>query len=578
MSVRLMKHNPAFLTRDELIRGFVVRQADLEILLERLRENRDAGPSQHLLIIGPRGMGKTTLVRRAAASIAMEPELTKKWYPLIFGEESYEVATAAEFWLEAVMHLGQQTGDERWKTAHRVLREERDEQRLYEKALARLMDFADEQGKKLLVIVENLNMILGEQLSADDGWTLRHTLQNEPRITLLATATSRFDEIDNVNKAMYDLFWCENLVPLDTKECRTLWKSITGNELTGDRIRPVEILTGGSPRLLSILASFAGDMSLHELMDNLTQLVDDHTSYFKSNLEVLPVTERKVYVTLADLWSPATAREVATAARIDVNKASALLHRLQSRGAVAEVKREGRTISYQVTERLYNIYHLMRRHGGEETRVRAVVDFMVHFYEESDLAEDARGAMSGAPRDYRLVLRAAMQRISAEELRTRTTPPTHHDPVELEDAPEYVRALSRERAEMQDHLLVARDSATDAWNDPTQLNDMLLNDELSKLRAAAIAAAAAGQVTEALATLMGSHAKARLEPLVVALQILDGQSPNAPQEIAEIAKDIIARIEQRRQAASSTPAASKTSAPRATRKTTKKARPPRRSS
>ncbi|HZW47570.1 MAG TPA: ATP-binding protein, partial [Microvirga sp.] len=163
MKARVMKHNPAFLTREELVQSFVVRHVDLELVLERLREGGE-GPNQHILLIGPRGIGKTTLVLRVAAAVEAEPELNKKWYPLVFSEESYEVATAAEFWLEAILHLADQTGDARLHATYDELKKQRDEQRLYEQALARLMDFADAQGKRLLVIVENMNMILGEQL------------------------------------------------------------------------------------------------------------------------------------------------------------------------------------------------------------------------------------------------------------------------------------------------------------------------------------------------------------------------------------------------------------------------------
>ncbi|HMY20509.1 MAG TPA: AAA family ATPase, partial [Polyangium sp.] len=172
MKIRIMKNNPAFLERDELIRGFVVRLADLKLLTERLHEQGD-GPCQHILVIAPRGMGKTTLVLRVAFEVQLDKDLAKKWYPIVFSEESYEIATAAELWLEALGHLARQTQDDRWLKAYRELKNERDEQRLYERALGRLRDFADEQKKKLLVIVENLNMILGEQLDENDAWTLR---------------------------------------------------------------------------------------------------------------------------------------------------------------------------------------------------------------------------------------------------------------------------------------------------------------------------------------------------------------------------------------------------------------------
>ena len=94
-------------------------------------------------------------------------------------------------------------------------------------------------------------------------------------------------------------------------------------------------------------------------MDDLTQLVDEHTEYFKSHLDNLPATERKVYLALVEVWAPATAREVAESARLDVSKVSSLLRRLGERGAVVEVEGPGpRRKLYQVAERLYNIYYL----------------------------------------------------------------------------------------------------------------------------------------------------------------------------------------------------------------------------
>jgi tetratricopeptide (TPR) repeat protein len=447
MKARVMKHNPAFLTREELVQSFVVRHVDLELVLERLREGGE-GPNQHILLIGPRGIGKTTLVLRVAAAVEAEPELNKKWYPLVFSEESYEVATAAEFWLEAILHLADQTGDARLHATYDELKKQRDEQRLYEQALARLMDFADAQGKRLLVIVENMNMILGEQLSPGDGWTLRHTFQNEHRIMMLGTATTRFDEIENIKKAMYDLFWTHDLRPLDTEECRAVWASVTGKEISARRVRPIQILTGGSPRLLTILAAFAADISLRELMSKLTQLVDEHTTYFKSNLESLPAAERKVYVALADIWSPATAREVADAARFDVNKASALLHRLVQRGAVVEAKKKGRKVSYQVAERMYNIYHLMRRRGGEASRVRAVVDFMVHMYDEEGLVDVTRAIADEAcrvdpevRRDHFAAFRSILEHTSSPEARASLWTSIEPEFFKLEDAPSEIKDL-----------------------------------------------------------------------------------------------------------------------------------------
>ena len=386
MPKRVIKFNPAFLTDQELIESFIVRHTDLELILQTVRENVTQS-NQHILVAGPRGIGKTTLVLRAVSEIRRDRMLNMKWYPLVFGEESYEVNTPGEFWLEAIFHLAEQTNSKQWHITYEELGAEKEDDRLRERALAHLMDFADSLKSRILVVVENFNMIIGDQLREEDAWALRHTLQNEPRVMLLASATSWSEEIDNAGKPMFEVFKIHALKALNEKECHAVWTSQTGNDLPPEKIRPIQILTGGNPRLLTIISTFAAYLSLRQLMDNLMQLVDDHTEYFRSRLDALPTVERKVYLALAEIWDPATASEVAKSARLNINKTSSLLNRLISRGAVVVVDKKGRTKWYQIAERMYNIYYLMRRRGAPSRRVRSVVNFMVSFYEPRELVD-----------------------------------------------------------------------------------------------------------------------------------------------------------------------------------------------
>ena len=55
-------------------------------------------------------------------------------------------------------------------------------------------------------------------------------------------------------------------------------------------IRPLEILTGGSPRLLVIITGIPWHGSLHQLMEELASLIDDHTEYFRGILGLLAKT------------------------------------------------------------------------------------------------------------------------------------------------------------------------------------------------------------------------------------------------------------------------------------------------
>ena len=388
MAVAVKKYNPGFLTDDEIIESFCVRTAEFESIVESLRE-MSSSSSTHSLVIGPRGSGKTHLLLRVAAEVRRDPALFGI-FPIVFAEESYEVGSCGEFWLECLAHLaGQAPEDEQasLRLTYEDLRTVTDDRALADRCLGSLLDFADRHDKRLLLVVENLNMLFSDMSDPDVGWQLRKTLQTEPRIILLGSATSRFHEIDSPEHALYDLFRVLTLRPLDTSECEALWEIVSGKPSVGDTVRPLEILTGGSPRLIAIIARFGADRSFSDLMDNLLDLVDEHTEYFKSHLEALPPQERRVYLALARLWKPATAREVADESRVDVNRCSALLQRLVQRGVVAIEGGTPRRRQYYLNERLYNIYYLLRRGAGEERLVTILIDFMLCFYPGPEIGE-----------------------------------------------------------------------------------------------------------------------------------------------------------------------------------------------
>ena len=386
--MNIKKYNPGFLTDDELISSFCVRIGEFESIIETLHDT-GASSNAHTVVIGPRGSGKTHLLLRVAAEVRREAALAGL-FPIVFAEESYEVATTGEFWLECLGLLAEQApAAERddLRLSYNDLRSMplEDDRALAERCLGSLLDFADRQGKRLLLVVENLNMLFAEMADPYMGWRLRKTLQTEPRIFLLGSATSRFAEIDHPEHALYDLFRVVTLHPLDTGECEALWSTVSGQPAGTQPVRPLQILTGGNPRLIAVIAGFETAYSFRELMDNLLDLVDEHTEYFKSHLDALPQQERRVYLALARLWKPATAREVAQLARVDVHKCSAQLNRLVDRGTVAIEGGTARRRQYYLTERMYNIYYLLRRPSGERHIVEALIRFMASYYSPADL-------------------------------------------------------------------------------------------------------------------------------------------------------------------------------------------------
>ena len=425
----LRKFNPGTLqSNSEILEQFAVRRTELGIVLDVVRGNLDRASCQHALVVAPRGRGKTMLLARLAAELRANEEFCGSLIPVRFMEESHEIIDVGDFWLEALFHLAREIATARPEVAgelratHAALCERWREQGLADLARAAVLDAADRLGRRLVFMIENLQA-LSANAAPDFGWQLRGVLQTEPRVMLLGSATSRFEGLDDPGEPFFELFRIVDLKPLGTDQCRRLWEAAGGDPRSGRDIRPLEILTGGNPRLLVIVAGFSRHRSLRQLMEELVSLVDEHTEYFRGHLEVLPNRERRVYVAVIDLWRPSKTGEIAARARMDVRTASTMLGRLIDRGAVTR-SGEGRRRLYAAAEPLYSIYYKLRRERDEAAVVENLIVFMMAFYDRFVLYELFEGLWEEARDSWSLhqgIERALARRPEDVDLGTRMT-------------------------------------------------------------------------------------------------------------------------------------------------------------
>ena len=381
-SVIVRKFNPGVLqSDDEVVAQFVVRQREFGILMGVLRDNIASSPCQHMLVVAPRGRGKTMMLARVAAELRANEELRREFLPVRFMEESYEVFDLADFWLDVLLYLAPEVTRHDAELAD-LLRQAHAEfsgrsrgQEVEESARTVALETAQRLGRKLVLMVENCQALF-EDVDDRFGWGLRKTLQTEPNVMFLGTATVRMAALTDVEAPFYEFFRTMLLAPLPLRECKVLWEAVSGEARSEREIRPLQILTGGDPRLLAIVAGLAHHRSLRELLQELVALIDDHTEYFRSHLEHLGKTERRVYVALVDLWRPSTTAEIATRARQEIRVTSSLLGRLVKRGAIS-YEGKGQKRLYQATQPLYSIYYKLRRQRDEAAVVHGLVHWMV---------------------------------------------------------------------------------------------------------------------------------------------------------------------------------------------------------
>ena len=420
------RFNPGTFQSDAAVKKqFVVRHDEFDRVMEVLKDNIDAESCRHLLLIGARGQGKTMLLARTRAELRTGKTLAKRLLPVWFMEEAqHEIWGLADFWLETLVYMAAAVEDktraEELRATHRRLAESD----AGAKAVAReardgVLDAAD--GRKLVLMVENLDALCdamagrGRIRRLGIGW-LRETLEKcADRVMVLATATRPPAGVGPRQK----FFEILDLPPLTTVACRKLLKSLGQDRKDA---KALQILTGGNPRLLGIVASFVHKVSLDQLAEDMVSLIDEHTEYFRGYLENFAPAEGRVFVALADLWTQATAKEVATRARMDNRTVSALLGRLVDRGTVAKDKGDDGKWRYQINMRLVSIYYKLRRTRDSDVFVTSLFRFMATYYSDVALEMfDAEAETEFSP-EARREIDSIMAGAINEAARTRGTP------------------------------------------------------------------------------------------------------------------------------------------------------------
>ena len=442
-------YNPQSLSKDEALAQFHARQAAYESLMSLLHEER---PS-HVLIIGTRGMGKTTLLQRVHYGVEDDAELSSRYVVLAFPEEQYNVNRLHRFMLNAVDALAD---------AMERLHEERlvaqiesfagtigklgpDE--IEERVPQFLTEIGRQTGRSFLLLVDNADRLF-ETIEGREQWKLRELLSSQNDLTLFGATTQASDGIYGSDRAFFEFFKIYTLAPLTFTEVRDLLiqLSISVEEQEGEkgsvkrrveewlaadpaRLHTLVQLTGGNPRTTVLLFHLVLDGLAGGAREYLEQLLDQCTPNYKGRVDELPAQAQQVLDAVALRWDPVTAMEVADDTGLETNVVSTQLTRLVRQGVLEKADPgDSKKALYQVAERFFNIWYLMRASRRVRAKLRWFVEFLRVFFDSSEL-----------------------EKIAWERLqRFRGAEREHLD--ELEDAFAYVLASGADRRRIEEYL------------------------------------------------------------------------------------------------------------------------------
>lgn len=365
----LALYNPALLPPHILLAEFTARRPLLDSLLEIIRNNAPTAPLQHALLVGSRGLGKTTTLWAVAHTVQADPQLSRQWLPVVFDEESRRVGDLADFWLEALRQWEHAAHDPEDRV--QVLLD-KPGSNIEEAARNSFLEKVDRSGRRALLLIDNLNDLFASIHDPEPLHRLRAFLMDDSRVMVLGTATRYFDQITDLDQPFYDFFRVFDLRPLTLEEMKTSLLALA--EARGDKSVPktleeragtvqgLYLLTGGNPRLIKTFYRLLTEGLRGDIRTDLERLLDEFTPYFKAVVDALPVQQQRIFDAVALAWDPVEVAAVSRVTRLPSNQISAQLRALGKAGLIAEAAGHPKRKTYLLADRFSNIHYLMR-HG-----------------------------------------------------------------------------------------------------------------------------------------------------------------------------------------------------------------------
>ncbi|MFZ4526368.1 MAG: AAA family ATPase, partial [Chlorobium sp.] len=408
----ISKYNPHLWSAEQLRAIFVARKNELADLQRTLRTTPSETVAQHVLLVGARGMGKSTLMRRLALAVEDDPDLSTVWLPLRFPEEQYTVATLGQFWAnvldslaDALQHLGLPVS-ELDAAAERIAALPAVDQAAA--CLATIDRCADERGQRLLLLMDNTDLLL-HNIGRDAQWALRATLQSNPRLFWVGGSYQSLEADSDYHDAFLDFFRVITLRPLRLEEmaqallalAETFGGDLARQEMDRqldahpERLPTLRQLSGGNPRTTVMLYEILANGQNGSVRSDLEALLDNMTPLYKARMDALADLPRKLFAHILEHWAPISIGELASVSQVLSTSISPQLKRLELDGLIEKTSLHGTSRSgYQAAERFFNIWYLMRFSSRRQrSRLAWLVEFMRLWFSSDELCTLAQKRM-----------------------------------------------------------------------------------------------------------------------------------------------------------------------------------------
>jgi DNA-binding MarR family transcriptional regulator len=381
----LAAFTPSIMSHETLEAIFVRREALTSHIMKDIETSATTRSKRHVLLVGPRGIGKTHLVSLIYHRVKANPDLTCRLRIAWMREEMWEVASFLDLLECIISALAAEYSNDGLAAGVSDLKmlaiedAERRAERL-------LLDYLKD--RVLLLIIENLDEVF-DALGEIGERQLRAFLQNHTNTIVVGTTPGLFYGVSDHDSPFYGFFNVTHLDELTIDDATLLLHKIAdiredpdlaefiASDSGHDRLAAVQHLAGGHPRIWIFFAGIVTHETLDELVPAFLEMLDDLTPYYQSRMKELPPQQRKVISHLCGRRGSAVVKDIAEACRLTPQAAAAQLHDLREKGFVRS-EATGRESWYELREPLLRLVLEVKESRGRP--IRLIVDFLRNWY------------------------------------------------------------------------------------------------------------------------------------------------------------------------------------------------------